>query len=190
MSTSDDTNTPAGTDGGFIAFSNDNSSSSNWRKNQFKSPHQNQHDQFSPQEFSSPIYNQRNFNGNRRQSGNAYGDRGFRGNQSYNRGNNWRNNRQNDNNRRVSWWKLVLEFYSGVFYFLLQPHNNHSFHKNDGGTVDISDYFHPSMIQDPWRHFQRSSAEMNVMTDKKHCEDSNPEINVEDEVGASSNNST
>ncbi|KAG4068503.1 hypothetical protein HA402_004844 [Bradysia odoriphaga] len=166
MSTDETANTP--TDGGFIAFSNDNPSS-NWRKTPFKSshnnsPHQNRHDQFSPfhgspQGFSSPIYHQRNFNANRRQSGNSYGDR-FRGNQSHNRGNNWKN--RSDNRR---------------------PNNNRSFNKNE--SVDISEYFHPSMIQDPWRHLLPKPFETNTLNDK-NCEEIGVETKEEDEPGGDS----
>lgn len=195
MNTNEATNTPTDSgDGGFIAFSNDNPSS-NWRKTPFKSSynnssHQNRQDQFSPfhgspQGFSSPIYHQRNFSGNRRQSGNSYGDR-FRGNQSYGRGNNWKN--RNDN-RKVSHFVNSNCFQIFLnFQHFLQHHNNRSFNRSGCEQVDISEYFHPSMIQDPWRHLLQKPSETNTTIDK-NCEEDVPETNEQDEPGSSSSNS-
>lgn len=46
-----------------------------------------------------------------------------------------------------------------MIFIFQQPYNNRSFNKGGSGTVDISDYYHPSMVQDPWKHFQLNSSE-------------------------------
>ncbi|KAJ6647914.1 hypothetical protein Bhyg_03138 [Pseudolycoriella hygida] len=127
-----------GEDRDFISFSSDSSSPSNWRKTPFKSypPHNFHQDcsspHGSPQGFSSPI-NQRNFQSHRRGGAHLYDDR-FKGNY-YNRGCNFKS--RNDNRK---------------------AHNNQSININESANVVISNFFHPSMVQDPWTRFQTNSA--------------------------------
>lgn len=72
------------------------------------------------------------------------------------------------------------------FSFQIQPHNN----RNDcGAVIDISDYFHPSMTQDPWKHFQTNVLETSTSTNEQD-DNSSPDSETKDEDGEGSLGST
>jgi len=122
------------------------------------SPHQSFNEQFSPdgspQVHSSPIRNYRNFYRCRRYDLH-HPLREKKGNQS-----NTGENRKSQGDKKKP-----------------NQSQNRSATKNDSVEADISKYYHPLMIQDPWKHLQQNSFKSNPIQDKD-CEKTTAETTV------------